>query len=78
MGWKPTGDRTEKHESSYPTHLAQAELCFWLTKTQYYWTEGLETKMTKEGDLIGFQRSVLKITRICNYSLTEVSKDFCN
>ena len=30
-----------------------------LTKSQYYRTEGLETKMTKEGDLIAFQRLVL-------------------
>ena len=26
-----------------------------LTKTQYYWTLGLETKMTKDRDLVAFQ-----------------------
>ena len=30
-----------------------------LTKTQYYWTEGLEVKFTRGSDLITFQREVM-------------------
>ena len=42
-----------------------------LTKTQHYRTEGLETKMTKEGDLISFQRAVL--AKLEKYGMDTVS-----
>ena len=42
-----------------------------LTKTQYYRTEGLKTKMMKEGDLIFFQRAVL--AKLKKYGMDTIS-----
>ena len=74
-GGKPTGDwmSLEDPNPAIQPNWYRPSSVQGLTKSQYYRVEGLETKITKEGNLIAFQRLVLaKLEKYAFSTLTTV------